>query len=67
MSSPHRQLSSLVSLPKTLGDSLAASLSPAAAESSEVRLAPRPVYPINLAVEAEGLQQASIHCVEYLL
>lgn len=67
MSGPHRQLSTLKSLPKILGDSLPATLSPATAGSCKIKLNPRPVYPIKLAIEAEGLQQASTHSVQCLV
>lgn len=55
MASPARQLSSLVSLPKILSDSLVAALTPAADGSLAAKLAHRPVYPIRLAISAEGL------------
>ena len=59
MSFPHRQLSSLASLQKLFGESLSASRAPAATNSLEVKLNPRPCYPIKLAIMAEELQQVS--------
>ena len=56
MSGQHRQLSSFVSLPR---HSLDASPAAAATPTLEVKLTPRPVYPVRFAIVAEGLQSVS--------
>ena len=53
MNGQHRQLSSFVSLPR---HSLDASPAAAATPSLEVKLTPRPVYPVRFSILAEGLQ-----------
>ncbi|DBA80394.1 TPA: hypothetical protein ACH3X2_007336 [Trebouxia sp. C0005] len=55
MTSQVRQLSSLVSLPKILSDSLVTALAQTDPDGFAYRLVPRPVYPIKLAIAAEGL------------
>ncbi|KAL0045894.1 hypothetical protein WJX82_007719 [Trebouxia sp. C0006] len=55
MTSLARQLSSLTSLPKILSDSLVTALAETDSDSLAYRLVPRPVYPIKLAIAAEGL------------
>ena len=55
MTSPARQLSSLISHPKILSDSLVTTLAQTDSGSLAYRLVPRPVYPIKLAIAAEGL------------
>ena len=56
MSGQHRQLSSLVSLPRL---SLAASPTLAPPIDLDVKLTPRPVYPVKIFIAAEDLQLVS--------
>ncbi len=61
MTSPSRQLSSLISLPKILSDSLVTALAQTGFDSLAYRLVPRPVYPIKLAIAADGLALVRIY------
>lgn len=70
MTSPARQLSSLVSLPKILSDSLVAALAPTTPGNSADKLAPRCVYPIRLTISAEALNQVkfcTLRCYSVLI
>jgi hypothetical protein len=66
MTSPARQLSSLVSLPKVLSDSLVTALVQTDPDSLAYRLVPRPVYPIKLAIAAEGLALVRKYALRYI-
>ena len=68
MTSPVRRLSSLVSLPKILSDSLVTALAHGQTDPDSLayRLVPRPVYPIKLAIAAEGLAMVSKYALQYI-
>ena len=65
MTSQVRQLSSLVSLPKILSDSLVTALAQTDPDGFAYRLVPRPVYPIKLAIAAEGLALVSKYALQH--